>query len=275
MPRRRPGPGGGSARRCPATSASESAKTATPTTSTFSSADQRLGGQRLAAACALTRRRRRPAGLERLAARRLLDVADSSRRRPVVESVSERERRSACPRAASITMHLGAGARRRACATRPRERPRAVLRLSRPSGTAAMYGRPTSAVLSASQAWSSRCVVSASSRRGVTEQVDRRRSRRGRSGAKMTARRLRRERSPGTAGYSSSRKRYPTPRTVNRYSGSFGVRLDLLPQVADVDVDRARVAVGGVAPHAREQHVAREHAARASGPARSRISNST
>src|SRR4051812_16882672 len=41
-----------------------------------------------------------------------------------------------------------------------------------------------------------------------------------------------------------------------------GVALELLAQVADVDVDRAGVAVGGVAPHALQQHVAREHASR-------------
>src|SRR3712207_7573494 len=40
------------------------------------------------------------------------------------------------------------------------------------------------------------------------------------------------------------------------------VLLELLAQVADVDVDRARVAVGGVAPDALEQHRAAEHAAR-------------
>src|SRR3954468_19221421 len=47
--------------------------------------------------------------------------------------------------------------------------------------------------------------------------------------------------------------------------GLLGVRLELLAQVSDVDVHGARVAVGGVAPHAREQHVAREHAAGARG----------
>src|SRR4051795_11427236 len=47
--------------------------------------------------------------------------------------------------------------------------------------------------------------------------------------------------------------------------GLLGVDLELLAQVADVDVDRARVAVGRVPPHAREQHVAREHTARAGG----------
>src|SRR4051794_31357082 len=41
-----------------------------------------------------------------------------------------------------------------------------------------------------------------------------------------------------------------------------GVALDLLAQVADVDVDRARVAVRAVAPDASEQHVARPDAAR-------------
>src|SRR5918994_1679842 len=47
--------------------------------------------------------------------------------------------------------------------------------------------------------------------------------------------------------------------------GLLGVALDLLAQVADVDVDRARVAVGGVAPDPREQHVAREDPAGAAG----------
>src|SRR3954452_22271250 len=42
--------------------------------------------------------------------------------------------------------------------------------------------------------------------------------------------------------------------------GLLGVRLELLAQVADVDVDRAGVAVGRVAPHSRQQHVAREDA---------------
>ena len=41
--------------------------------------------------------------------------------------------------------------------------------------------------------------------------------------------------------------------------GLLRVALDLLAQVADVHVDRARVAVGGVAPDASQQHVAREH----------------
>src|SRR3954452_11694538 len=44
-----------------------------------------------------------------------------------------------------------------------------------------------------------------------------------------------------------------------------GVRLELLAQVADVDVDGARVAIGRVAPYAREEHVAREHAPRPGG----------
>ena len=47
-----------------------------------------------------------------------------------------------------------------------------------------------------------------------------------------------------------------------------GVELELLAQVADVDVDRARVAEGGVAPDARQQHLAREHPARVARPAR-------
>src|ERR1700722_5277366 len=44
--------------------------------------------------------------------------------------------------------------------------------------------------------------------------------------------------------------------------GVLGVELDLLAQVADVDVDRALVAVGRVAPDPRQQHVAGEHPAR-------------
>src|SRR5689334_24961513 len=41
-----------------------------------------------------------------------------------------------------------------------------------------------------------------------------------------------------------------------------GVALELLAQVADVDVDGARVAVLGVAPDVLEQRLAAEHAAR-------------
>src|SRR5215216_1100163 len=44
--------------------------------------------------------------------------------------------------------------------------------------------------------------------------------------------------------------------------GLLRVRLDLLPQVTDVDVDGPRIAIRRVAPYAREEHVAREHAAR-------------
>ena len=44
--------------------------------------------------------------------------------------------------------------------------------------------------------------------------------------------------------------------------GRLGLGLELLAQVADVHVDRARVAVGGVAPDALEQHRAAEHPAR-------------
>ena len=52
---------------------------------------------------------------------------------------------------------------------------------------------------------------------------------------------------------------------MNRYSGALGVALELLAQVADVDVDRARVAVGGVAPDLLEQHLARLDPARRAG----------
>src|ERR1700710_665497 len=44
-----------------------------------------------------------------------------------------------------------------------------------------------------------------------------------------------------------------------------GVELELLAQMADVDVDRARVAVGGVAPDPRQQHLAGVDAARVAG----------
>src|SRR6202022_4484549 len=43
--------------------------------------------------------------------------------------------------------------------------------------------------------------------------------------------------------------------------GLLGVALELLAQVTDVDVDRARVAERGVAPDLGEQHVARVDAA--------------
>ena len=59
----------------------------------------------------------------------------------------------------------------------------------------------------------------------------------------------------------SSLKRYPTPRTVSRYSGILRILLELLAQVADVHVDRALVAEGGVAPDPVQQHVARVDAA--------------
>jgi hypothetical protein len=48
-----------------------------------------------------------------------------------------------------------------------------------------------------------------------------------------------------------------SPRAVNRYSGCFGIALDLLAQVADVHVYRARIAVLGVPPDPLEQHLAR------------------
>ena len=41
----------------------------------------------------------------------------------------------------------------------------------------------------------------------------------------------------------ASRKQYPAPRTVRISFGSPGVLLDLLAQMPDVDVDRARLAV--------------------------------
>src|SRR4051794_27330029 len=77
--------------------------------------------------------------------------------------------------------------------------------------------------------------------------------------AKMTASRLRRDRSPGTSpvlvaeAVSDAAHREQVLRLLR-------IRLDLLPQVADVHVDGARVAVGGIAPDAREQHVAGEDA---------------
>src|SRR4051794_30858343 len=77
--------------------------------------------------------------------------------------------------------------------------------------------------------------------------------------AKMTASRLRRDRSPGNSAFlvaeavADAAHREEVLRLLR-------VRLDLLPQMPDVDVDRAWVAVGGVAPDARQQHVAGEHA---------------
>src|SRR2546423_13862926 len=50
--------------------------------------------------------------------------------------------------------------------------------------------------------------------------------------------------------------------------GVLGVALDLLAQVADVDVDRARIAVGGIAPDPCQQHVPGEHAAGRAGERR-------
>ena len=50
--------------------------------------------------------------------------------------------------------------------------------------------------------------------------------------------------------------------------GVLGVALDLFAQVADVDIDRARVAVGGVTPDAGQEHVAREYPARGAGQRR-------
>src|SRR3954454_18979661 len=83
--------------------------------------------------------------------------------------------------------------------------------------------------------------------------------------AKITARRLRRDRSPGTGlpllvaeAVSDAAYREQVLRLLR-------IHLDLLAEVADVDVDRARVAVGGIAPDAGQQHVAGEHAARRAG----------
>ena len=50
--------------------------------------------------------------------------------------------------------------------------------------------------------------------------------------------------------------RYPAPRTVRISCGLLGHRLELLAQMADVDVDGARVAVGAVAPDRAQQVVA-------------------
>src|SRR3954453_4212390 len=47
--------------------------------------------------------------------------------------------------------------------------------------------------------------------------------------------------------------------------GLLRVGLELLAEVADVHVDGPRVAVRRVAPHARQEHVAREHAPGARG----------
>ena len=54
-----------------------------------------------------------------------------------------------------------------------------------------------------------------------------------------------------------SRKRYPAPRTVRISSGSRDSTLDLLAQVPDVDVDRARLAIVGAAAEPLEQLPAR------------------
>src|SRR4051794_3730097 len=111
--------------------------------------------------------------------------------------------------------------------------------------------------------------------------------------AKMMASRLRRDRSPGTIsgsvrgsdderaardGACRARRSASHPRTGplpvlvaeavpdaayrEQVLRLLRIRLDLLPQMADVHVDGPRIAVRGVAPHAREQHVAREHPSR-------------
>ena len=62
------------------------------------------------------------------------------------------------------------------------------------------------------------------------------------------------------AGQPHGRSAQPTPRTVWRIRGS-PAALELAAQVADEDVDHVGLDVGRVAPHEREQLVAREHLA--------------
>src|SRR3954462_11858066 len=78
--------------------------------------------------------------------------------------------------------------------------------------------------------------------------------------AKISARRLRRERS-GRTGSLLVAEAVADPAHGEDELRLLGIGLELLAQVPDVHVDRARVAIGRVAPHAREQHVAREHPA--------------
>src|SRR5829696_10086130 len=52
---------------------------------------------------------------------------------------------------------------------------------------------------------------------------------------------------------------------------SLRLLLELFAQVADVDVDRARVAVGGIAPYALEKHRAAEHSPRAASQRREHL----
>src|SRR3954451_11734121 len=79
--------------------------------------------------------------------------------------------------------------------------------------------------------------------------------------AKMTASRLRRDRSPGTSALLVA-EAVSDAAYREQVLGLLRIRLDLLPQMPDVHVDRARVAVRRVAPDAREQHVAGEDTAR-------------
>ena len=66
-------------------------------------------------------------------------------------------------------------------------------------------------------------------------------------------------------------KRYPAPRTVRISARLLGALLELLAQVADVDVDRARVAVGAVAPDRAQQLLAVEQAAGLDDQAREQL----
>src|SRR3954464_7588764 len=79
--------------------------------------------------------------------------------------------------------------------------------------------------------------------------------------AKMTANRLRRDRSPGNSALLVA-EAVSDAAYREQVLGLLRIHLDLLPEMPDVDVDRPRVTVRRIAPHAREQHVAREHAPR-------------
>src|SRR3954449_107715 len=79
--------------------------------------------------------------------------------------------------------------------------------------------------------------------------------------AKMTASRLRRDRSPGNSAVLVA-EAVSDAAHREEVLGLLRIRLDLLPEMPDVHVDRPRIAICGVAPDAGEQHVAGEHAAR-------------
>src|SRR4051794_13276535 len=76
--------------------------------------------------------------------------------------------------------------------------------------------------------------------------------------AKMTASRLRRDFSPGNDLPLLVAEAVSDAAYREQVLGLLRIHLDLLPQVANVDVDGARIAVRRVAPHTCEQHVARE-----------------